>query len=456
MKAHLGAAVVAGALLVAAALPAAAAPAPLDLRAAVRYALDHDPTVLARRATLAQDEADFARLHASEFPQVAGTLQNQLAKSSNASGAFQQYGLQPAQVFSQNTAQIGATYTIFDGSATPIAAQEAKRRVEAARSDVRRSEQQLAGDVAAAFYDVARRRDAVRLTESDAAYQRALLEAARAQEKVGRVAGVDVLRAQVATLRSDAALATARSDEATARDTLALRTGTALDTPFAIPVVLPEPPLPRTPLEALIARARESRPDIAGARAGVAVARLVDAAIESDRLPKLAVTAAFGNQSTPSTYAQRAAFGIPRGNPGFWQLGATETFSVPLLEYGSRRARHHAARAQLEAAQATLASTETGVEADVRGAYRAAATAAANLATAREAERLGSESARIAQLQYRNGLISLTDAAAVEQSALQAANELVGARVAYLTALVRLRTAVGVADPVALVDPGAP
>ncbi len=92
----------------------------------------------------------------------------------------------------------------------------------------------------------------------------------------------------------------------------------------------------------------------------------------------------------------------------------------------------------------------------MRQALRAVQTAYANLATQREAQRLGAESARIAQLQYRNGLISLTDATAAEQSALSAANDLVAARVSYLDALARLRASVGVADPLAVVEPGAP
>jgi len=92
----------------------------------------------------------------------------------------------------------------------------------------------------------------------------------------------------------------------------------------------------------------------------------------------------------------------------------------------------------------------------VRQALRAVQTTNANLGTSREAQRYGAESARIAQLQYRNGLISLTDATAAEQSALSAANDLVVARVNYLNALVRLRASVGIADPVAVVDLGAP
>jgi len=461
-------AVIAGAVLAAVAFfsaptIAATAPAPLDLHAAVRYALDHDPGVLTRRATLAQNEATFARDHAAEFPTLAGTLQNQLAKTNgNNGGSFSQFGLSQAQVFSQNVAQIGSTWNLYTGSLAQIQAQEAKRQVEGSRDDVRRAEQQLATDVAAAYFNVVQQREAVVLGDGDRTYQQQLLDAARAQEKVGRAAGVDVLRAQVNELRSETNLTTARAAEANAREALAQRIGAPPDTAFTFPVALPEPPLPQTPLDALVAAALSARSDIASARAQVAVARLVDRAIESDRRPQIQLAGAFGNTEVPTsaTAAQVIpGFGVIPGTtvnrPGFWQISATSTFTLPFIEYGSRRAAHKAARAQLTAAEGTLASTESGVAVDVRQALRAVQTTNANLGTSREAQRLGAESARIAQLQYRNGLISLTDATAAEQSALSAANDLVVARVNYLNALVRLRASVGIADPVAVVDLGA-
>jgi outer membrane protein len=444
---------------------APAQPAPLDLRGAVSFALAHDPAILQRRATLAQNESTYARDHAALFPTLAATLQNQVAKTNgNNGGSFSQFGLSQAQVFSQNVAQIGSTWNLFNGSLAQIQAQEAKRQVEASRYDLRRAQQQLASDVAAAWYNVVQQRESVRLSEGDRSYQQQLLDAARAQERVGRVAGVDVLRAQVNELRSEANLTTARASEANAREALAQRIGAPPDTPFAVPVVLPEPPLPATPLDALVAAALAARSDVASARAQVAVARLADAAIESDRRPQIQLSGSFGNTETPTTRTTAAqvipGFGVIPGTtvnrPGFWQIGATETFTLPVIEYGARRAAHRAARAQLDAAEGTLASTESGVAVDVRQALRAVQTAGANLGTQKEANRLGAESARIAQLQYRNGLISLTDATAAEQSALSAANDLVVARVSYLNALVRLRASVGVADPLAVVDLGAP
>jgi outer membrane protein len=443
-------------------VPARAA-APLDLTAAVRYALDHDPVVLNRRATVAQYESTFARNHAALFPAVAGTLQNQLAKTNGANGgSFQQFGLSQAQVFSQNVAQVGATWNVYNGSLAQIQAQEAKRQVEASRFDLTRAEQLLATDVAAAWFYAVQQRESVRLNEGDRAYQQQLLAAARAQERVGRIAGVDVLRAQVNELRSESNLVSAQAAEANAREALAQRIGAPPETAFALPAALPEPPPPVTPVDALVAIALGARTDIASARSQIAVARLTDAAIESDRRPQLTLNGSFGNTEVPSTRTTSGQFipgfgfvpGTSINRPGFWQIGATETLTIPFIEYGARRAAHRAARAQLEAALGTLASNEGAVATDVRLAYRAVQTANATLAFSREGRRLGEESARIAQLQYRNGLISLTDATAAQQSALTAANDLVAARVAYLNALVRLRASVGVADPVAIVQPG--
>ncbi|MFN2459259.1 MAG: TolC family protein [Candidatus Velthaea sp.] len=450
--------------------PAGAQAVPLDLPAAVRYALEHSPNVLSRRATVENDEAQYARLHANELPPVTGTLQNQLSKSSNAAGSFQQFGLSQQNNFSQNTAQVGSTWTVYNGSNAQIQAQQAKRQIESARGDLQRAQQQLAQEVTNAYFAVSARRENVRLTTADRAYQQALLDVARANERVGRAAGVDVLRAQVNELRAESTLATAISDEATARETLAQAIGAPPDMRFAFPDVLPEPVLPAAPLASLVALAKANRSDIASARAQVAVARLADALIETDRRPQIQLTGAFGNQTSPTTLVQQqlqrdlqnqqlATLGqpllppvVPRGSPGFWQIGATSTFNLGFVDYGARHAQHRAARAGIDSAQATLTSTENAVETDVRQALRTAQTSAANLATAKQAAALGAESARIAQLQYRNGLISLTDATQAQQTNLQSQTDLANARVSYIGAVVHLRVAVGTSDPVAVVD----
>ena len=457
MTAPIRAAALAGALL--ALVPVATrADAPLGLRGAVAYALDHNSAIAQRRATVAQDNATLVRLRAAELPSITGTLQNQLLRSENASGgAYAQFGLSPANEFSQNTAQIASAWNIFTGSSAQIQAQEAKRTLEGAQLDLLRAEQQLAADITTSFYNLAGQHETVRLDEGDRTYQGELLDAARAQERDGRIAQVDVLRAQVNTLRSDVALATARNNEADAREALAQQIGASPDTTFTIDEAIPEPPLPTTPLGAMVAVARDHRSDVLSARAAVAYARLTNANIDTDLLPQVQLTAAFGNEYSPTTVAYSPISGLPsgvRGSPGFWQIGSTATFSVPILDYGTRSAAHHSARALIDANQQTLVVVENGVEVDVRSALRGAQTSYTNLQTSKQAANLGLESSRIAQLQYRNGLISLTDATSAEQSALQAGDDLITARANYVSAVVRLRVAIGADDPLTAVQFG--
>ncbi len=434
---------------------------PLELREAVQYAFDHSTTIADRRVTLENDEAQYARDHADEYPPVTGLLQNQLLKQSNASsGSLAQYGIVPAQsvAFSQNTAQIGSQWTIYNGSYNQLLSQRAKRQVETDRANLRRAQQQLVGDVTNAYFTVDTRRESVRLDDVDQRYQDALLDVARNNERVGRAAGVDVLRARVNALRAQAALASAQSDEATARETLAQTIGAPPDTAFAFNAEVPEPAVTTQPLATLVATAETSRPDIAGATAALANARLSNSIIDTDRLPTLAVNAAFGNQFVPTQAATINPFNgqtLPlgtRGNPGFWQIGATETLQLGLIDYGARHAQHRAARQAIDSAQATLDTARYAVESEVRQALRGAQTASSNLAINKSASALGAESARIAQLQYKNGLISLTDATQAERDNLSAQNDLVNARVTYIEAIVRLRVSIGTGDPVAIVD----
>ncbi len=452
------AASVLAALLPVAARAAAIAP-PLDLHGAVAYALDHSSAIAQRRATVAQDNATFVRVRAAELPSITGTLQNQLQRSQNAGGGvYAQYGLSPANQFSQNTAEIASTWNIFTGSSAQIQTQEAKRTLEGAQLDLDRAEQQLAADVTSSFYTLAGAHQTVRLDEADRVYQGQLLDAANVQERDGRIAQVDVLRAQVDTLRSDVTLATARNTEADDREALAQQIGASPDTTFAVDGAIPEPPLPAASLDAMVTIARQHRSDVLSARAALAYAELTNSAIDTDLLPQVQLTGAFGNQYSPTTIDYSPTTGQPtgvRGSPGFWQIGSTATFTLPIIDYGTRAAAHHAARAQIDANLQALTVAENGVAVDVRSALRGAQTAYANLQTSKQAADLGLESARISQLQYRNGLISLTDATSAQQSALQAGTDLITARANYVIAIVRLRVAIGADDPLTAVQFGA-
>ncbi len=217
----------------------------LDGYAAVAYALVHAPTLLAQRATITSYDVTYTRDRAAEYPSLGGLLQNQIQKSANASGQFAQFGLAPVNNFSQNTAELQSTYNLFNGGAQ-LTAQQAKRTTQAAKYELRRLEEQTAIDVSNAFYNLAALHEVTLLDASDLAYQQTLLANARASERVGRVAGVDVLRAQVAVGRSRSTLVQARVDEHNAAEALAVQVGAPTGTTFALPKDIPEPPAPTT------------------------------------------------------------------------------------------------------------------------------------------------------------------------------------------------------------------
>jgi outer membrane protein len=456
-------------------LPMGAASAqPLTLQQTVAYALTHNSTIAAKQAALAQAESNWTRERATEYPPVVASLQNEMEKQNNYAGPYAQYGVAPIPNFSQNTAQVGTQWTLYNGSLNQILTQQYRRQVEAARADLRQTQTQTTAKLVDMFFAIANWQHLYALAQANLVYQQALLDVARAKEKAGLVAGVDVLRAEVGVEQTQVALLNAQSDQETAREALAQTIGASLDTMFAVPSVLPQPSLPTGSRATLVRIAEGNRPEIAAALAGVAIAQLSRASIDTDLLPQISVFAAIGNQTSPTGFVdqqnqvnllnqecasnphQIECIGFPfpnvvRGSPGFWDIGATSTFSLPVVDYGTRAAAHRSANAAVESAQLALDSARTATEQDVLQSLRQAQTARQALTYQRRAADLGTEAARIAQLQYSSGLISLTDTKATQATSLQTQADFYGAQIAYINAVVKLRSALGTFDPAATV-----
>ena len=453
---------------------AIAAAQPLTLQQSVAYALDHNAGIAEKKSVLAQAESDWTRQRATEYPPVVASVQNVLAKQNNYAGPYAQYGITPVSNFSQNTAQVGTQWALYNGSLNQILTQQNHRKVEAARADLRQTQTQTTQKVVEMFFAIANCRQLFALAQANLVYQKALLQLAQAKERAGLVAGVDVLRAEVGVEQTQAALLNAGADEETARESLAQAIGASLDTAFALPAVLPAPPVPRGSGPALVTIADRNRPEIAAAKAAVAIAQLSGSTIDTDLLPQVSVYAAFGNQTSPTTFVdqqtqidtlnqqcatnpnQISCVGFPfanvvRGTPGFWNVGATTTFSLPIVDYGTRASAHRAANAAVKSAELELLSAQSAAEQDVLRSLRDAQTAEQTVAYERKAADLGSQAARIAQLQYGNGLASLTDTKAAQATALQTQSELFSAQIAYINAVVRLRSSLGTFDPAATV-----
>lgn len=425
-------------------MPFAAA---LTLAGAVQFALSHSPTIAKQTAAVSQARAAYVKARSQTLPGVTGQLANQMSKSANYSGSYSLIGASQANVFSQNTASLGTSYT-FDGGLSRYLSLAAKQQYEQAQADLQRTQQQVTSSVADAYFSLAAKNEAVRLDKGDLQYQHTLVNVAKAKERAGVAAGVDVLSAQAAEEKSRYALASAQADSANASESLAQLIGAPPDVAFDVPAAVAAPKLPGQPLDELIAIAQSNRPDIASAQDAVAVAQTNRRSADTDLFPQLQTFASIGNQFSPTLAVQQARFGpVSRGNPGFWNIGVNTTISLPFVDWGARAANHRNLNEQIAAAQANLGAVRSQAEIDVRQSYRAAETALVQLASAQQETRYATEAARIAQLQYAHGVIGLVDVQQRQQSALSAEVDLYNARVAYVNAIVKLRVALGVETP---------
>ncbi len=315
-----------------------------------------------------------------------------------------------------------------------------------------------------AYYTLATNAEAVRLDQGDLKYQSALVAVAKAKEHSGMAAGVDVLSASAQQEKSRYTLEAAVASEENARESLAQTIGAPLETQFSVTVQVAQPALPAPSIDTLIGMALANRPEIASAQQGVAIAQTNRRSADTDLYPQIQAFAGIGNQFSASllaseyqSIAQQNAFneanGLPllpfpsRGNPGYWNIGVNSSITIPFWDWGARRANHRNLDEQIVAANQNLQAVQTQVEIDVRQAYRAAQTAQAQLSSAQDETSYATEAARIARLQYENGLKTLLDVQQAQQSALSAQADLFNARVAYVNAIVKLRSALGIYTP---------
>ncbi len=425
----------------------------MNLTDAVSYALGHSAVVAQKVAALAQADHSLAQARYNAFPPIAGTLSNYVSKSANYEGTFGFVGAHQQNVYSQNTAQLGTTYTLTTGGLAFLQLASSRASDAQAREDLANTEDSIATTVTTAYYTVVQNQAIVTVDESDLHYQNVLVDVAKAKERAGVVAGVDVLKAQVQQAKSGSNLVGARADVDNAREQLAHTIGAPLTQTFAFAKEIAAPQLPKGTIDQLEAIAVNARPDLNAARESLLAARYTRKGWSRELFPTVQMTAAIGNQFAPTTAGQIIGLNpngtpivVPRGTPGFWTLTAQSTFTLPFLDYGQRKTEREADDAQVASAAVNVDQTQTQVELDVRQNYRGAQTALAQMDYARDESRLGTESARIAQLQYQRGLIALADVIQTQQQSVVAQSDLVNARVNYVNSIIKLRVSLGIYD----------
>jgi outer membrane protein TolC len=441
-------------LILAAAVGTAPAAAPMTLDQAVAFAMSHNASVLAAQVSFAAAGAQVAATRAAGLPGVTGQAQSLMNRqSSNNSGQFAQFGLSPSPNFSQTTTQLQAGQNVFDLSTT-LRARDAQRAYDAARHSLRLAQEQTKLSVETAFYGLSESAQLVALAHADTAYQQSLVTIAQVNYTTGKVAGIDALKARIGLTSSQEHGASAEADAADARENLAQLIGAPASQMFALPDTIPAPEPPPGDQPSLEARALRDRPDVLAAFDTYSQALVERSLVDAPDRPIINLSGAWGNQTSPTNdalvLAQCNNPGRPLGEAPcglgpshFYTVSLTSTWTLPLLDWGTRHAARSSAAVASDAKLAAYDAAKQQALIDVDQAVRRLAVDRQNLTLAIDNDRLAKRSADVSQVQYRTGVISQIDVTAAEQTYLQTAKELLDAQVGYVLSVEKLKLAIG-------------
>jgi outer membrane protein TolC len=441
-------------LVLAAAVSVTPTAAPMTLDQAVAFAMSRNASVLAAQATYAAAGAQVAADRAAGLPGVNGQAQSLMNRqSTNNAGQFAQFGLSPSPNFSQTTTQLQANQNVFDLSTT-LRARDSQRAYDAAHHDLRLAQEQAKLDVETAFYGLAESDQLVALAHADTAYQQSLVGIAQVNYNTGKVAGIDVLKAQIGLTSSQEHGASTEADAIDARENLAQLIGAPASQTFVLPDVIPAPAPPPGDQPALEALALRNRPDVLSAFDTYSEALVERSLVDAQDRPVINLSGGWGNQVSPTNdalvLAQCNNPGRPLGLPPcglgpshFYNISLTSTWTLPLLDWGTRHAARSSAAVAADAKLAAFDAAKQQALIDVDQAVRRLGVDRQNLTLAIENDKLAKRSADVSQVQYRTGVISQIDVTAAEQTYLQTAKELLDAQVGYVLSVEKLKLSIG-------------
>lgn len=288
-----------------------------------------------------------------------------------------------------------------------------RRRVDLARENVLSLREALVGveqkvllRAVSAYAGLKREMAAVSLHEKTLRLIEQELEAAKERFSVGQITRTDVALAEARLAASKAALAAARGTLAVAREEYR---GAIGHYPQSL-APLPAPPQLPHSLEAALAIARQSHPDLAQARRSVTVADLNVALAQAAALPTLSGNA---NLNVDQDGNDASSVGI--------------RLSGPLYQGGAIAAAARKSAAQRDAARAALHLASIGVEQNVGAAWARVSVADAGLLATDQQIRAARVALRGARQEAELGTRTTLDVLNAEQ-------ELQDAEAARLTA----------------------
>jgi outer membrane protein TolC len=312
------------------------------------------------------------------------------------------------------------------------------RREDAARQQTL-SEQQVAVDVAAAYYRVVSQQAFVDVARQSLARARRLRDASEAKLDAGLVSQLDVLRSQQLVSQSEMQFFDAQSAVEDARDQLTFLMGRDRTGPFTVDAAIPRPGTDAIDVPSATAIALANRLDL---KSRIAASEDADNQIRFSRnqlLPQVDVNFAFTRRETAPSF--RDSFGLDG-----YRFATFFTIAMP-VDRTAQQVDYQSAMIDRERRRREAETLERQIADNVKQVIRERERLIRNVAAAENGVDLSRREVDVAQLRYENGLSNNLEVVTAEAGLLQAESRRIQALADSAVAGLRLRAVLGIFNP---------
>jgi outer membrane protein TolC len=311
------------------------------------------------------------------------------------------------------------------------------RRHDADRQQIL-AEQQVAVDVASAYYRVVSQTNFVTVAQKSLDRSRKLREASEAKLGTGLVSQLDVLRAQQLVAQAEIQVFDAQAAVEDARDRLLFLMGHPSGEAFDVDETIPAN-VDTLTAEDAIALAMTRRLDLQGASADAADADRQIKYTRNQLLPQVDVNLVYTRRETADSFV--GSFGLDRFRfATFFAISSPIDRTAQEVDYQNSVIDRDRRYRDLETMRRRIAD-------DVRRAVRDRDRLLRLMTAAETAVTISQRQAEVAQLRYERGLSNNLDVVTAENDLLSAESRRSAAAAEYAVAQLTLRATVGVLNP---------
>jgi outer membrane protein len=314
---------------------------------------------------------------------------------------------------------------------------QARRQAASAERRYADASQALVISVAGAYYTVVRAQRLVDAARSALDRASQLRTSSEARSKVGLATELDVLRADLLTAQSEAAVASQQEMLEASADALKTLIGRPADRDLRLAdtevIAVDEPPTES--VEQLTAMALANRIDVREARDQIGDARRTASVAKWELLPPVNLEASYTRRGlgVARPYAFQPLF-------GGWHVGLSTSYG---LDRSDAQAGAALAAISVVAAERDAEDTARRAADEVRQAYRAWTRSLTTMEIQSKALVLAERQLRLAQIRYERGIAGNFDVIDAENNLIQAQSGLIGAQVERALAGLTLRRVAG-------------